>query len=180
MKNKKNIVKEELLNSLTEQDLVNSPCFKIKLEQLDLAVQLQQEIINKLKLDENNSKLNSLYEQASNRIDEIEESIVNELYSLELNENEYGEGWMIKSQLFNIARNAVRLHKMVNEKEDFEDWVQAKLTLADDYLETITYFIEYRKKTIGAFNADDKEQYDGDSDLSMDDSIPFIDDEGIL
>jgi hypothetical protein len=180
MKNKKNIVKEELLNSLQEQELINSPCFKSKLEQLDTAVRLQQEIINKLKENADNKKLNSLYEQVSSRIDEIEVSIVNELYSLELNENEYGEGWMVRSQLFNIARNAIRLHKMVNEKEDFEDWVQAKLTLADDYLETITYFIEYRKKTIGAFNVDDKQQYSGDSDLSMDDSIPFIDDEGIL
>jgi CRISPR/Cas system-associated endonuclease Cas3-HD len=179
MKNK-NIVKEELLSSLTEREFINRPCFTKKLAELDVAVQLHQEILNKLKLDENNKKLINLYEQASNRIDELEESIIDELYSLELNENEYGEGWMIKSQLFNIARNAIRLHKMVDEKEDFEDWVQAKLTIADDYLETITYFIEYRKKTIGDFNADDKQQYTGDSDLSADESIPFIDDEDML
>lgn len=174
----KSIVKEELIRALSEQTVINSPCFKQKMEELDIAVQLHQEILNKLKLDENNDKLNKLFEQASSKIDELEEAITEELYSLELNENEYGEGWMVKSQLFNIARNALRLHSMIDEKEDFEDWVQAKLTIVDDYMSTVSQFLEYRKRSIGNFDMDDKEQYNQnpeDPDLSMDESIPFID-----
>lgn len=178
MKNNKNIIKEELLKSISEQTLINSPCFKQKMEELDIAVQLHQEILNKLKLDENNKKLNNLFEQASSKIDQLEESIIEELYSLELNENEYGEGWMIKSQLFNIARNAIRLHSMIDGTEDFEDWVQAKLTIVDDYMSTVAQFLEYRKRSIGNFDMDDKSQYQerpDDQDLSMDETIPFID-----
>lgn len=177
LKNKE--LKEELIKALNKEELINSPCFTEKLEQLDMAVQIQQEVLNKLKLDENNSKLNHLYEQISSKIDALEESIVNELNPTQLNENAYGEGWMIKSQLFNIAKNAIRLHSMLDEQEDFEDWVQAKLTIADDYIETITHFLEYRKKTIGDFDMDDKMQYntEADPDLSKDDSIPLIDDE---
>lgn len=53
-----------------------------------------------------------------------------------------GEGYMLKSQLSSIIHNAQKLHDMIDEDDQFEDWIQSKITLAEDYITTaFTYLM---------------------------------------
>lgn len=52
-------------------------------------------------------------------------------------EREYGfEGEMAMSQLKGIMRHAKQLHDMLEPETDLPEWVQKKLTLAYDYMQT--------------------------------------------
>lgn len=172
-------LRQELKNAIIENTILSSDCVQEKLGQMDNLVKLHQEVLEKLEVSKHKPVLNKVLDEITNQLDEVEESLLEHIQTTKnnLNENEYGEGWMIKSQLYNIAKNAMKLHGMVNEKEDFEDWVQAKLTIVDDYMSTISQFIEYRKMTVGNFDMDDKQQYmeDPDEDLSQyDEQIPLL------
>ena len=88
-----------------------------------------------------------------------------------------GEGRMLKGQLLSLMANAEKLYHMISEEDQFEDWVQAKITIVDDYMSTIAHFIEYRKMTVGNFDMDDKSQYNqtSEEDLSQyNDDIPLL------
>lgn len=175
----KNNLKEQLKKDLLESVISESPETTSLLSQMDKLVQLHQEIIEKLNTSPNKSVLNKVLDEINEQLDEIDEQLLEKFNSTknELNENAYGEGWMIKSQLYNIAKNAMRLYKTIGEQEDFEDWVQAKITIVDDYMATIAQFIEYRKKSIGDFDMDDKDQYreKPEEDLSnYNDEIPLL------
>lgn len=175
----KSQIKEQLKNAILENSITASECVQEKLSEMNNLVKLHQEVLDKMDVAKNKPILNTVLEEITNQLDEVEDSLLEELKSakLSLNENEYGEGWMIKSQLFNIAKNAIRVHEMINEKEDFEDWVQAKITIVDDYMATIAQFLEYRKMTVGNFDMDDKDQYNEmpDEDLSSyDEEIPLL------
>jgi hypothetical protein len=61
-----------------------------------------------------------------------EESVVEEK-----DEREYGyEGDMAMSQLKSIIANAQKLHDMLEPETDLPEWVQSKITLAEDYVVT--------------------------------------------
>lgn len=176
--NKKEL-KQELRNAILENTIMSSDCVQEKLTEMDNLVKLHQEVLEKLETSKHKPILNKVLDEITNQLDEVEESLLEHIQNTKnnLNENEYGEGWMIKSQLYNIAKNAMKLHGMVNEKEDFEDWVQAKLTIVDDYMSTVSQFIEYRKQSVGNFDMDDKQQYseNPDDDLSQyDEQIPLL------
>jgi hypothetical protein len=177
VKNKE--LKEQLKKDILESVAVETPETSSLLAQMNKLVQLHQEVIQKLNTSSNKNLLNTVLEEITEQLDEIDEKLLEILNSAkaELNENMYGEGWMIKSQLYNIAKNAMRLYKIVGEKEDFEDWVQAKITIVDDYMATIAQFIEYRKMSVGDFDMDDKDQYKekSEEDLSnYNDEIPLL------
>lgn len=173
-------LKAELKKAILENSIIQTDCVQQKLSEMNKLISIHQNLIEKIEISKNKPILYKVLDEITDQLDEIETSLLEEIQSnrQSLNENEYGEGWMIKSQLYNIAKNAMRLHKVIDEQEDFEDWVQAKLTIADDYLETITHFLEYRKKTVGSFNMDDKDQYNdlgSDEDLSSyNDEIPLL------
>lgn len=182
MKNHSETIKQIIKSAINESNTLKSDCVIESLEQMDKLVQLHQTIANKMN---ESSKLQTVFapvlEQISTHLENVEDQLAEQLsnaQNIQLNENEYGEGWMIRSQLYNIAKNALRLHKIVDEKEDFEDWIQAKITVVDDYMSTIAQFIEYRKMTVGNFDMDDKDQYNelnDDEDLSKyNNDIPLI------
>lgn len=50
---------------------------------------------------------------------------------------------MIMGQLKNIMDNAKDLMEMLNGKEEVEDWVQSKITIADDYLLKLRNYYKY-------------------------------------
>ena len=50
---------------------------------------------------------------------------------------------MINSQLHSLSTNTERLKSLVAQFEELEPWVQSKLTLAEDYISTITHYLEY-------------------------------------
>ena len=50
---------------------------------------------------------------------------------------------MACAQLYRAAKNSLELHRMVKYVDQLEGWVQAKITLAADYLECVSSNLEY-------------------------------------
>ena len=62
------------------------------------------------------------------------------------------EGEMAGKQAEMAAKHAAKIAQMVENMDQLEDWVQAKLTLATDYLQTVSEYLEFSdvvKKHIG-------------------------------
>ena len=54
------------------------------------------------------------------------------------------EGEMAKSDLYKMKKYSAALFDMLDEEDQLPAWVQAKITLAADYLGTIKHFLEYK------------------------------------
>lgn len=54
------------------------------------------------------------------------------------------ESKMIQYQLKNIIENAEELIQMVEGLDSIEDWIQSKVTLADDYISTLRDYMKHR------------------------------------
>lgn len=50
---------------------------------------------------------------------------------------------MAKSQVYRAAKCAMEIHKMLRMVDELEGWMQAKITLAADYLEAVSSNLEY-------------------------------------
>jgi len=57
----------------------------------------------------------------------------------------HGEGRMAKSQLYRAAEYATELEQMIEDGEELDAWVQAKITKASDYLSSVKHYLEYKK-----------------------------------
>ena len=55
------------------------------------------------------------------------------------------EGDMAKRSLYHMAAQAQQLHDILQDDENLEPWVQAKITKAADYLEKAFKAISYEK-----------------------------------
>ena len=53
------------------------------------------------------------------------------------------EGAMIKADLYKLAKYAVKLFKKIQDDDQFESWVQAKIVKASDYISSVYHYIEY-------------------------------------
>jgi hypothetical protein len=53
------------------------------------------------------------------------------------------ESRMLLSQLKNIIENAECLISLIKDKEEVEDWVQSKITIADDYLDKLSNYYKH-------------------------------------
>ena len=63
------------------------------------------------------------------------------------------EGQMAGKQAEIAAKHAAKIAQMVQNMDELEDWVQAKLTLAADYLQTVSEYLEFSdvvKKHMGS------------------------------
>ena len=57
-------------------------------------------------------------------------------------EGEYDrEGDMAKSDLRSIISNAQRLHDMIDDADNLPEWVQSKITIAEDYISTVANYM---------------------------------------
>jgi hypothetical protein len=57
-------------------------------------------------------------------------------------EGEYDrEGDMAKSDLRSIISNAQKLHDMMDDADNLPEWVQSKITLAEDYISTVANYM---------------------------------------
>ena len=72
---------------------------------------------------------------------------------------EYGyEGEMVMSQLKGIMNHAEQLHDMLEPNTDLPEWVQSKITLAYDYMQTAADYMatemseEVAANSVGAGN----------------------------
>ena len=52
------------------------------------------------------------------------------------------EGDMAKDQLKKIAKYALGLYAVLEDNQELESWVQAKITLADDYVSKVKHYLE--------------------------------------
>lgn len=50
---------------------------------------------------------------------------------------------MAKSQVYRAAKCAMEIHKLLMQVSELEGWMQAKITLAADYLEAVSSNLEY-------------------------------------
>ena len=71
------------------------------------------------------------------------EDIMNEEPKDAADAGEYDyEGDMAKSQLRSIMHNAKRMHDMLEDNTNLPEWVQSKITLAEDYISTTANYMQ--------------------------------------
>lgn len=51
------------------------------------------------------------------------------------------EGDMARGQLQSIANNAQKVHDMLKDNDNLPEWVQSKITLAEDYISTVSNYM---------------------------------------
>ena len=59
------------------------------------------------------------------------------------------EGSMSRSQLMHMRNYAEELMQMISDQDDLPEWVELKITLANDYIAKVKHYLEgelYRKK----------------------------------
>ena len=56
------------------------------------------------------------------------------------------EGAMVKADLFKLAQYSYKLFKKIEDNDQFEAWVQAKVTKAADYIASVYHYLEYEMK----------------------------------
>lgn len=71
-----------------------------------------------------------------------------------------GEGRMLKGQLLSMIANAEKLYHMISDDDQFEDWVQSKITIAEDYVNAAYSYLTYYN---GEGEADESD-WDGDEE----------------
>jgi len=53
------------------------------------------------------------------------------------------DGFMARSQLYFMAKDAIRLHSMINDKDNLEPWVQSKIAQAAQAMDAVRRYTEY-------------------------------------
>jgi hypothetical protein len=56
------------------------------------------------------------------------------------------EGQMAKSELYRAAKMSMKLFQMIQDGQELEGWVQAKITKSADYLDSVYHYMEYQMK----------------------------------
>ena len=56
------------------------------------------------------------------------------------------EAKMARADLYKLANYSMKLFKMIQEGDELEGWVQAKITKAADYIASVYHFLEYEMK----------------------------------
>lgn len=57
------------------------------------------------------------------------------------------EAAMARADLYKLANYSMKLFKMIQEGQELEGWVQAKITKAADYIASVYHFMEYEMKS---------------------------------
>ena len=55
------------------------------------------------------------------------------------------EGAMAKADLYKLANYSLKLFKKMQDDDQLEAWVQAKITKAADYIASVYHYLEYEK-----------------------------------
>jgi hypothetical protein len=56
------------------------------------------------------------------------------------------EAEMARADLYKMAKYSMKLFQMIQEGQELEGWVQAKITKASDYISSIYHYMEYQMK----------------------------------
>jgi hypothetical protein len=55
------------------------------------------------------------------------------------------EAKMARADLYKLAQYSAKLFKMIQEGEELDGWVSAKITKASDYISSVYHYLEYEK-----------------------------------
>lgn len=55
------------------------------------------------------------------------------------------DGFMARSQLYFLARDAISLHGMIGDRDNLEPWVQSKITAASEGIDAVRRYTEYQQ-----------------------------------
>ena len=77
------------------------------------------------------------------KLPESAKKAVSESHAVHLEVEDHHEVRMAQADLYKMAKCATELHAMLENMSELEGWVQAKITLAADYVETVKDHIEY-------------------------------------
>jgi len=55
------------------------------------------------------------------------------------------EAKMAKAELYKLAQYSAKLFKMIDENQELDGWVQAKITKAADYISSVYHYLEYEQ-----------------------------------
>ena len=58
------------------------------------------------------------------------------------------EASMARAELMQIAKNAIALAKIVHEGDDLPGWVSSYITLANDHLNSVHEYMEYKSHAV--------------------------------
>lgn len=81
-------------------------------------------------------------------LDFLKEGFVEDAHDMHIDH----EVQMAREECYHAAENAIQLHKLlrnVSEQQGLEGWVSAKITLANDYLNTVREYLEYELMSAG-------------------------------
>ena len=106
---------------------------------------------------------NSKKHKVANKLVSVLENKLSKEYK-KYNESFEGEGVMLKAQLLSIMENAERLYHMIDEEDQFEDWMQSKVTVAEDYLRAVTGYLKYYNRGNDMENEDDFDELEYDDE----------------
>jgi predicted RNA-binding protein with EMAP domain len=62
------------------------------------------------------------------------------------------EAKMARADCYKLAQYSAKLFKMINEGEELDGWVQAKITKAADYISSVYHYLEYEKMAAEQIN----------------------------
>lgn len=55
------------------------------------------------------------------------------------------DGFMARSQLYFLAKDAIALHGMIDDRDDLEPWVHTKIVAASEGMDAVRRYMEYQK-----------------------------------
>jgi len=84
------------------------------------------------------------------------------------------EGYMIKTQLRRMAAQSQDLINSIDNNEQFPSWIQSKVTLASEYMDSVYDFYNYSDYSIVSEETDNKDDNDEDEDQPMLPNMIFI------
>jgi len=87
------------------------------------------------------------------------------------------EGKMAKADLYRGAKHAMKLFQMLQDGQQLEGWVQAKITKAADYLDTVYHYMEYQAKFGDGARAVSIDDMTGEAEMAAEESVEEEDDE---
>jgi hypothetical protein len=171
MSSLKKFVREEVNNALKKEN--QRMKFREMQRNLYEAVNTMGSLKKKTMESKNVSELKRNYKKykiAKNITEQVESKLSSDYRKFEGQEE--GEDGMMKAQLLSIMENAERIYHMIDDGEVFEDWLQSKVTIAEDYLRAVSGYLKYYN---GEKNM--KDDYELDSDDEFDYENSDIDDE---
>jgi hypothetical protein len=183
MSSLKKFVREEVNNALKKEN--QRIKFREMQRNLYEAVNTMGSLKKKTMESKNASELKRNYKKykiAKNITEQVESKLSSAYRKFEGQEE--GEDGMMKAQLLSIMENAERIYHMIDDGEVFEDWLQSKVTIAEDYLRAVSGYLKYyngekNMKDDYELDSDDEFEYDADEldDEDWDDDFDDIEED---